>query len=111
MQIECTHAGGVTTLRPLEKRLDVCQASSLRSALLSQLMAGQHIELDLQDVEFMDCAALGALVAALKQLRPLGSLSVIAPAKSVRALFQLTHLDQVISVRNAVTAPAASFGT
>lgn len=90
-------------LRALEARLDASNAPDLRVALATHIAAGeQQIVLDLQNVEFMDSSALGALINAVKQMGPLGTISIANVGSAVNRLLTLTRMDKVFPVSKTV---------
>lgn len=96
--------GELMILRMRESRLDASTAPALREALIERIAKGQQsIILDLGEVGFMDSSALGALIAAVKKLGPLGSISVAAMRSPVARLFSLTRMDRVFPVNATVT--------
>ncbi len=61
--------------------------------------AGTTILVDMKAVEFIDSAGLVALVAAYKQAQNLGkNLIVCSISPSVRIIFELIQLDQVLEI-------------
>ena len=84
-------------------------------ALLAELLddlgetGAQHFVLDIQNVQFMDSACLGCLVAALNKLAKSGGKIALAnTANSVQYLFKMTQLDRVFPIRNDVMAALAA---
>ena len=65
-----------------------------------------HIILDLTHVDFVDSVGLGVVVGALKRARSRGGdVVVVGAAARVRALFEVTRLDEIIAL--FVDLPAA----
>lgn len=85
------------TLVSLSGEIDVGSVGRLRPALRDLVVDGSaNLLLDLSGVAFMDSAGLGVLVGIQKQVRIFrGSLTVVAPSRSVRRIFELTSLDKV----------------
>jgi anti-sigma B factor antagonist len=104
--------GGLMILRLQESRLDASTAPALRDALIERIENGQQsIILDLGEVGFMDSSALGALIAAVKKLGPVGTIAVAAMRTPVARLFTLTKMDRVFSVNATVDDAISSLGT
>jgi anti-sigma B factor antagonist len=78
--------------------LDVYGAAAFRSAIVAGLQAGASVVADLVEVEFIDSAALGALVGAARRARP-GTRVVAACANpGVVRVFEATGTDRVVPV-------------
>jgi anti-sigma B factor antagonist len=86
-----------------EPRLDASKAPALREALIDLIAKGNKwIVLDLEKVEFMDSAALSSLIAAVKKLGPIGTISVACMRFPVARLFSVTKMDRVFPVNTTV---------
>ncbi len=60
---------------------------------------GSQIVLDLGNVEFIDSAGLGAIVASLKKLRSMnGDLKICNVNKPVMALFELVRMHKLVDI-------------
>lgn len=103
MNINEDRSSGTAVLRPMQARLDASTAPALRKALIDRISQGeQTLILDLGAVTFMDSSALGALIAAAKQLGPTGTIAVAAMTSHVAKLFAVTRMDRVFSVYASV---------
>jgi len=79
--------------------LDAFVAPSLRALFDRTVCTGDYrvIVADLSNVSFLDSAALGALVGALRQAREQGSeLRLVFPRGHARRILELTSLDRVL---------------
>lgn len=95
--------GGHTILRIQAPRLDASKASDLREVLVDLIVGGQQsIILDLEMVEFMDSAAMSALITAVKKLGPFGTISVAAVRFPVARLFSITKMDRIFPITATV---------
>ena len=95
--------GDLMILKMQDPRLDASTAPALREALIERIAKGhQSIIIDLGDVGFMDSSALGALIAAVKKLGPVGTIAVAAMRRPVARLFSVTKMDRVFSVHPTV---------
>ena len=57
-------------------------------------------DLDLAGVAFLDSTVLGTVVGALRRIREAdGALVVVLPETPARRIFEITGLDQVLSVQ------------
>lgn len=82
-------------------RLDAFNAPELRQQFQMLLADGANqVILDLQRVEFMDSAALAALISLLKQARQgAGEVQMIPPrSEAARRILSLTKFDQVFPI-------------
>ncbi len=101
----------------LEGDLDVMSAPALRGALDRHIRAGHlRIVLDLNQVSFMDSAALGVIVGRtrLAQMAS-GSVRLVCTVPRIIRLFSITGLDRILplheSVDEAVSLCAADAST
>lgn len=80
--------------------LDGISTNHLRREITDAMVEGvKTILVDLQDVTFMNSAALGALVATLKAVRAGGGeLYLCSLHHQVHIIFQLTKMDQIFTV-------------
>jgi anti-sigma B factor antagonist len=101
----------------LTGELELATAPRLRQEVVSLVGEGHtRVVLDLSRVDFVDSVGLGIIVSALKRIRGRGGELVVAGAvPRVRALFELTRLDEIIElherVDDAITAHAGLAGT
>jgi anti-sigma B factor antagonist len=83
--------------------LDLYNADAVREALRD--VAGkrpQRLVLDLEEVEFIDSTALGALIEARATLAGSGVLLLAAPARETRRALQVSGLDRHLPVHDTV---------
>jgi anti-sigma B factor antagonist len=80
--------------------IELATAPRLRQQVVTVVGDGQiKIVLDLSKVDFVDSIGLGVIVSALKRVRGRnGDLIVAGPAPRVRALFELTRLDEIVEL-------------
>jgi anti-anti-sigma factor len=99
MTLNVQHLGSVDVVR-LPDRLMLANAPELRADLLRQVDQGaRSLILDLSDVEFADSSGLSAVLAGVTAARRAGGDVVLtAPTARVRALIELTRLDEAIRV-------------
>ncbi|WP_018654332.1 STAS domain-containing protein [Actinomadura flavalba] len=86
--------------------LDLYTAPRLQAALASLLRdEADHIVVDLSGVEFCDSTGMNVLLSAMKRVQGKGgSFELAAPRTSVRRILQVTGLDTVFTVVDAVPA-------
>lgn len=88
----------------LSGRVDAVVAPELRARLTTAVDEGAtSLEVDLAAVEFLDSAALAALVQALKRTRERGGSFVLVRPHDPAAMrvFELTKLDRVFTFRDS----------
>lgn len=86
--------------------LDLYTAPRLQAAL-AELLRGQvdRLVVDLSGVEFCDSTGMNVLLAAMKRLKEQGgTLELAAPRPAVKRILQVTGLDTVFSVLDAMPA-------
>jgi anti-sigma B factor antagonist len=86
-------------------------APQLREALADTIgsNAGERVVVDLAGTDFLDSSALGVLVGASKQLESKhANLTVVCTKQHLLRVFELTRLDQVISIVPTVEAAVAA---
>ena len=87
--------------------IDLYTAPRLHSELGAVLADGMptRVVIDMSGVEFCDSTGMNVLLSAMKRLRERGgSLELAAPRSPVRRILQVTGLDTVFSVHDAVPA-------
>lgn len=91
---------GDVVLVTIRGDVDVYTAPALREHLDRLIATGhRHLVLDLEQVPFMDSTGLGVLVGRLKLVRlQRGSLRVVCTVARILRVFDITGLNQVLSV-------------
>jgi anti-sigma B factor antagonist len=86
--------------------VDLYTAPRLQTELAALVRDGvTRLVVDLSGVEFCDSTGMNVLLSAMKRLREHGgSLELAAPRSAVRRILQVTGLDTVFSVHDAVPA-------
>lgn len=86
--------------------VDLYTAPNLQTELAALVRDGvSRVVVDLSGVEFCDSTGMNVLLSAMKRLREQGgSLELAAPRPAVRRILQVTGLDTVFSVHDAVPA-------
>lgn len=104
MHIDARTERGVLVLKPEAARLDATSAPALRETLLGHIDGGaKALVLDFSGVGFVDSSALGALIAAVKRLGPLGTLAIAGVQPAVARLFAITRMDRVFTIHPGTT--------
>ena len=87
----------------LRGEFDLAWAGVLRDELAGPAGSGEHIVLDLTEVDFLDSTILGAIVGTHRScLETGGSLSLVGAAQSVARLLSITQIDQVVPSYDSV---------
>ncbi len=99
MTIEFDSRGGADIAR-LPASLLLANAGRVRDALQERIATGgTRIVLDLSRVEFADSSGLSAILACVNSARRRGGdVALLSPMPRVRALIELTRLDDVLAV-------------
>lgn len=86
--------------------IDLYTAPRLQAEFARLLENGPaRIVIDMSGVEFCDSTGMNVLLSALKRMRERGGqLEVAAPRPAVRKILQVTGLDSVFTVYDAVPA-------
>ncbi|MEZ5145058.1 MAG: STAS domain-containing protein [Acidimicrobiales bacterium] len=89
--------------------LDLATAPAARTAIVRGLGAdAANLVLDLSGLDFLDSLGLGVVVSALKRVRARGGeLVVVATEARIRAPFEVTGLDRLVTVHPSVDAALA----
>lgn len=108
MSIEFDSQPQYTTVTYQQSRMDAASAPAFVAAVKEHIADGENrLILDLHKVEFIDSSSLGAIVSILKAVGHDGELVLASVSGSVRELFKITRMDQVIDIfddRDAATA-------
>ena len=88
----------------VEGEIDMATAPKLRERLLAAVNDGAHrVVVDLSEVAFVDSTGLGVLIGALKRVRLHdGDLRIVCTQRGVRKVFDITGLDQVFGLYDAL---------
>ena len=110
MQLQLdTRVDGDAAVVGVTGEIDNFTAPQLREALLAAFDSGAAVVVvDLSATSFLDSSALGALVGVHKITQD-GHvrMRVACPQPHLRRLFEISHLDEVIDVRDSVDAATA----
>lgn len=90
----------------LPTEIDVANAAMVHAALSAVLRRGVRILIaDMADTVFCDCTGAAALLAAHRLAgRSRAQLRIVADSAQVRRLFEITGLDQCLSVYTTTAA-------
>ncbi len=92
------------TVVTLTGQLDVATAPGFRQSLQeAQYVGAQRVVVDLAGVEFLDSFGLGVLVGGLRRARLHGGRLVLAaPNDRIRAILEITSLDEAFQLADDV---------
>jgi len=78
--------------------VDLASAPGMRDAIRACLHEGSlRISLDMDEVTFIDCSGVGAIIECRSEAGVTGSaLSLIRPSRSVLRFMTLTHTDDLL---------------
>ena len=99
MEMDIRETSGVTVVTA-NGDIDMAVADQVRKRLTGLVDQGRvRLVLDLAGVLYIDSAGLGALVASMKHARAAGGdIKACKLDTDVRALFQMTRLDNVMDI-------------
>jgi anti-sigma B factor antagonist len=111
MDIDVKELGTVTVVAP-HGDVDMAVADLVRVRLTRLVDRGSaRLVLDLGGVMYIDSSGLGAVVAAMKHARSAGGdIKVCELASDVRAVFEMTRLDKVLSIHTTCAEAIAAWG-
>ena len=93
------HKTSDTVVIDLIGRLDVLGESPLPTIIESITQGERQFVLNLTDLEFVDAAGLGELLAIRSEVAGVGgSLKIFRPGTRIRELFAITRLDTVFEI-------------
>jgi anti-sigma B factor antagonist len=92
------------TVVDLRGDLDIASVDDLRGQLRSARQAyGDHLILDLSDLDFMDSQGLSVIIGCHKAVSAAGgSLALVAPRPIVKRTLEITGLDRRFAIFNTV---------
>lgn len=94
----------------LKGEIDLHTCPQLRTALQDLMAAGKYrIVLDLEQVPYLDSAALGVLVDAVRRARENGGgIHLVQVTPFVQRAFEITRLIKIFQVHDSVEAAQAA---
>ena len=103
--------GDVTIIELPYEKIDVGSKPDFQADVAEVLSEpGAKVVLDMQRVQFVDSAGIGAIVSCLRQLSGSGGdLKLCEVAKPVRALFELVRLHRLLDILNTKEEALQSF--
>ncbi|MFC4559892.1 STAS domain-containing protein [Virgibacillus kekensis] len=88
----------------LSGEIDAYTAPKLKETLLSKTkLDGQTIEVDLENVNYMDSTGLGVFISALKSTKENNShMQLVNLQERVFRLFKITGLEEIIDINSTI---------
>ena len=109
MNVEATAKGTVLLVTVHESRIDAAVAVAFKEAMRD--VTSDHpgrIVLDMSQVGFLDSSGLGAVVGAMKQVKPGATLELASLGRTVAKVFALTRMDSVFTIHSSAEAALAA---
>ncbi|MFB4168135.1 STAS domain-containing protein [Virgibacillus sp. JSM 102003] len=96
--------GNDRSIVSLSGEIDAYTAPQLKETLLPLTrIESQQVEVDLEDVNYMDSTGLGVFISALKSTKECNShLKLVNLQDRVLRLFKITGLDEIIDISTAI---------
>ena len=109
MQIQERRLGSVVVIHPQVTQLNAPVAPEFRKQAGAIVERGdRNLVLDLSGVEFIDSTALGAIVAILKLVDPVGHLALCCASETVRAMLEVTRMTRIFPLHADVESACAA---
>jgi anti-sigma B factor antagonist len=105
-----TRVCGDHLVAALSAELDICKAAATIAAIAGRGPGREHcVIVDLQALDFIDCAALRALARAQQRARQAGGQVLLAaPVGTLARVLDLTGLGEALGVHASVASALAS---
>jgi anti-sigma B factor antagonist len=110
MKIDTEHVGGILIMLVVSESLDAGNVEEFRKLALPLLSVDNRAVLDMSNLNFVDSAGLGSILACLKAVRQQqGELKLCALSRPVQALFEMMRMQKVFSVYGSRDEALRSF--
>ena len=111
MKLNTEEKNNVFIISLRDKRLDSRNAVEFKNLLLKLINEEKkkRILIDMNEIDFIDSAGLGAIVSALKNIGKNGDLKIVNPRAQVKDMFELTRLNLVFNIFDNLEASLNSF--
>lgn len=112
MQVTCTKNNGIGVVQ-VSKALTAATVDSFRDQLASWQDAEPDVKnyvMNLEEVDFMDSAGLGTLIAVLKRISEKGGdMKIACLQKKPRMVFEITRAYKVFEIYDSVEEALRAF--
>ena len=99
MNIENTTIGAIKVIQPVAPSLDASNVASFREKMVPLLADGNRLVVDLEKIEFIDSAGIGALISCLRIAAERNAQLVLCGlSRPVKALFELMRMHRVFEI-------------
>ena len=111
MKLNTEEKNNVFIISLRDKRLDSRNAVEFKNLLLKLINEEKkkRILIDMNEIDFIDSAGLGAIVSALKNIGKNGDLKIVNPRAQVKDMLELTRLNLVFNIFDNLEASLNSF--
>jgi len=110
MTLETRDVDGIVIALIPGRALDARNAPAFKAAAAPLFESGAKVVFDMERVEFVDSAGIGALVSCLRRANTVqGELKLSSLTKQVRTLFQLVRMHQVLEIFNSCDEAIRSY--
>ncbi|TCD01708.1 STAS domain-containing protein [Pedobacter psychroterrae] len=111
MDVEKENFSDVMVLTLVAKDANLSRSDIFKEYVFEEIESGEsNIVISFENVEYLDSSFLGALVAILKKLTPIGGKLVLVELNNdIQNLFELTRLDKIFIIRNSVDSAYIEF--
>ncbi|MFC0015115.1 STAS domain-containing protein [Allobacillus sp. GCM10007491] len=97
------HKNGDSSILKLSGEIDAYTAPRLKEHLLNLIEENKEVQVDMQQVNYMDSTGLGVFISALKTSKEVDkTFKLINLQDNVYRLFNITGLNEVIDIENTV---------
>ena len=99
MSIKSHTLGDALVFEPECSRLDVQSVTAFKESIVSQLIPGKNVVIDLHAVLFIDSTGLGALLSILRHVKSTGDSLVLAHvSEQTLAMFRLVKMNRIFDI-------------
>lgn len=99
MNIKNTMIGSVKIIHPIAASLDASNVASFREQIAPLLSDSQRLVIDLDQIDFIDSAGIGALISCLRiAAESKAQLVLCGLNRPVKALFELMRMHRVFEI-------------
>jgi anti-sigma B factor antagonist len=110
MELTVERYGQVALVRLPGDHIDAANVIDFKEAMQVVVAESSQVVIDLSTIRFVDSAALGALLALLRDVTNVGGdLKVCRAGPQVKAILELVRLDQLIEVSETAESAVRSF--
>lgn len=97
------HNEGQSSILKLSGEMNAYTAPRLKEHLLNLIEDNQEVQVDMQQVNYMDSTGLGVFISALKTSKEANkTFKLVNLQENVYRLFNITGLNEVIDIENTV---------